>query len=255
MLNAILSGKSGTVSKDLKEGTSWRTLYKGSEDLLTATVFERLSYLPAARFFEILSKTFRFTVDEIALDPEHVKLDAIEFWPRWEDTTEHAAIVEPDVYLRFLFGEVGETIDVIIEAKPYDTGAMQYKTQWIRQILAYKSVVDSPAEEKKSLKFLALGGLGRNSQNRFEKLKTEFYETVEIAQLPDNFEMMGCSWNKLLRVCQRLTDLSDSEFRIISDVLEGLSLSGYRKRYFFKNLKLSLSHEALDAALNKIGRV
>jgi len=171
MLNAILSGKSGTLSQDLKKGTSWRTLFKGSEDLLTATVFERLSYLPDARFLQILADTFSFDIR--AYETGSIKLETIEFWPRWEDVTSHALIVEPDVYMRFIFEEREQMIDVIIEAKPFDTGTLQYKTQWERQILSYNVMTDELDRPITEVKFLALGGLGVNPRRIYRVLRPE----------------------------------------------------------------------------------
>ena len=250
MLNAILSGKSGTLSQDLKKGTSWRTLFKGSEDLLTATVFERLSYLPDARFLEILADTFSFDIrgDETAA----IKLETIEFWPRWVDVTSHAYIVEPDVYMRFLFEEREQLIDVIIEAKPFDTGTLQYKTQWERQVLSYAVMANELDEPIAEVMFLALGGLGVDSRHRFSTLKQDFFESVDSKSLPANLTMKGCSWSALLRVCENLKNLSSFEARIIADILESLSLSGYSKRYHFGDLNTSLSHQDLDVAMHRI---
>ncbi|MEO9969782.1 MAG: hypothetical protein ABJG15_08155 [Hyphomonadaceae bacterium] len=250
MLNAILSGKSGTLSQDLKKGTSWRTLFKGSEDLLTATVFERLSYLPDARFLEILADTFSFDIR--AYGAGAIKLETIEFWPRWEDPTSHAYIVEPDVYMRFIFEECEQMIDVIIEAKPFDTGTLQYKTQWERQILSYAAMGNELDTPIASVTFLALGGLGADPRRMFSTLEKEFFESVDPKSLPQNLMMKGCSWRALLRVCESLKNLSSFETRVIADILESLSLSGYSKRYHFSDLKTSLSHQDLDVAMHRI---
>jgi len=250
MLNAILSGKSGTLSQDLKKGTSWRTLFKGSEDLLTATVFERLSYLPDARFLKILTDTFSFDIrgDEAG----SIKLETIEFWPRWEDATSHAYIVEPDVYMRFIFEEREQMIDVIIEAKPFDTGTLQYKTQWERQILSYAAMGNELDEPIAGVIFLALGGLGVDPRRMFSTLKKDFFESIDPKFLPHNLTMKGCSWSALLRACESLKNLSSCEARIIADILESLSLSGYSKRYHLGDLNTSLSHQDLDVAMHRI---
>lgn len=250
MLNAILSGKSGTLSQDLKKGTSWRTLFKGSEDLLTATVFERLSYLPDARFLEILADTFSFDIRPHKAGS--IKLETIEFWSRWEDVTSHAYIVEPDVYMRFLFEEREQMMDLIIEAKPFDTGTLQYKTQWERQILSYAAIGNEWDEPIAGVKFLALGGLGADPRRMFSTLEKAFFESVDPNLLPHNLTMKGCSWSALLRVCESLKNLSSFETRIIADILESLSLSGYRKRYHLGDLKTSLSHQDLDVAIHRI---
>ena len=46
MLNAIIYGKAGRMGWDgQKESLSWRQVFQTREDLLTATFFERFSYL------------------------------------------------------------------------------------------------------------------------------------------------------------------------------------------------------------------
>lgn len=240
------------MSQDLKKGTSWRTLFKRSEDLLTATVFERLSYLPAKRFYDILSETFGFSIEEIEDNTKLIKLKTIEFWPRWEDVTDHAFIVEPDVFLCFCIQETDQMIDVIIEAKPFDTGTLQYKTQWERQILSYATMAIDLAEPTIGVKFLALGGLGFDTDLSFSRLEKEFYETCDKTKLPENLDMKGCSWSALLNICEKLKNLTEFESRIISDILEALSLSGYSKRSHFNDLLLGLSHHDLDASLQQI---
>ena len=51
MLSAILHGKAGRVEGADDEPRSYRDLFRASEDLLTATVLERLAYLEAADFW------------------------------------------------------------------------------------------------------------------------------------------------------------------------------------------------------------
>ena len=153
MLNAILSGKAGRTQETIHSGTSWSTALKQSEDLLTATIFERLSYLPASIFWEVLFRTFPDILPEF----NNVKLEQIEFWPTWNDATKIRKTVEPDIYLQFSLGEPLITHHLIVEIKP-GTGALQRHEQWIRQWYSFHSGI-LPELPDGIVSFLAIGGL------------------------------------------------------------------------------------------------
>ena len=80
MLNAVLKGKA-TRGRVGEEPVYWRELLRSSEDFVTASVFERLSYL---------SDETLWCVIRSAVEPPDVlagflapgQLSA-EFWPRW----------------------------------------------------------------------------------------------------------------------------------------------------------------------------
>lgn len=59
MLVALTNGKAGRVGSEIKAGTSWRDVFRTSEDLLTATVFGRLAYLRGAKVMVDLAKRRR----------------------------------------------------------------------------------------------------------------------------------------------------------------------------------------------------
>lgn len=50
MLVALTSGKAGRLKTEIAPGTSWREVFRASEDLLTASVFGRLIYLDGPSF-------------------------------------------------------------------------------------------------------------------------------------------------------------------------------------------------------------
>ena len=64
MLHAILHGKAGRIEQE-GESLRWRDLFKGSEDLLTATVFGRLPHLSDGALRAML----RFLLGDNPLDP------------------------------------------------------------------------------------------------------------------------------------------------------------------------------------------
>lgn len=68
--------------------------------MLTASVFERLSYLPGADLWSILHTAFP------DLPPYRVaELKEIIFWPRWKDIESDGGQVEPDVIMDFELGD------------------------------------------------------------------------------------------------------------------------------------------------------
>lgn len=64
MLHAILHGKAGRIERE-GESLCWRDLFKGSEDLLTATFFGRLPHLSDGALHAVL----RFLLGDNPLDP------------------------------------------------------------------------------------------------------------------------------------------------------------------------------------------
>ena len=77
MLNAILNSKSGRLSRDDEHNIRWKEIYRASEDLLTATIFERLSYLPPEIAWELLVSASGGQLPKYRL----VEITNIEFWP------------------------------------------------------------------------------------------------------------------------------------------------------------------------------
>lgn len=86
MLSAVLHGKklgTGFAGLQLKIGET-----QGAEDVLTASMFERIGYLPDdvfLRFIEYLLKS----------EYEIGELQEIQFWAGWQSRS-----VEPDVILK-----------------------------------------------------------------------------------------------------------------------------------------------------------
>lgn len=107
MLAAVLNGKrrgTGFAGKQLALGE-----LGGAEDVLTATVFERLAYLPEsvleAFFYELL-----------ALDEPVGAIDDMQFWPSFSLEGQR---VEPDVVL------YGAERTLLVEAKRNDDRVVQ----------------------------------------------------------------------------------------------------------------------------------
>lgn len=219
MFRAIVSGKAGRLPAALTPGSPWAVVFKQSEDLLTATVFERLSYLDGSLLWAILRGTFG-----PALPPYKIaELINIEFWPRWDDTVRHGT-VEPDILLQFDVGDPARRVDLIIEAK---LGGVQYAEQWHRQWSSYQAYMrkeesDAPAA---LVLLLAIGGLIGGSASTVERLTQEVR-----ARSGDATELVASAaeWSRLASVLNDLPVENPSAGRVIEDITEALALFGYR---------------------------
>lgn len=114
MLNAIRDGKkrgTGIEGENLAAG------FDGAEDTLTATVFERLFYLPDQVIAEVLLGLFGWSGQTAAIE------DCL-FWPRWE-RPDSAGFKEPDVVVVWR----DPSLILVIEAKRYDFVEQQSPVQ------------------------------------------------------------------------------------------------------------------------------
>jgi hypothetical protein len=159
-----------------------RELYKANEDSLTATIFERLRYLPKELMHQILTGALYQTIPNL----DFTKIESIEFWPSWSaENTKNVRIVEPDIFIRTT------TQDIIIEAKRYDE-KQQSSEQWQNEITAYYNVYQ---EDAKELVFIALGGL--HTTEASELIIGKFHYTI-----------YKCDWKRLLK------SIKDIKFQI-----------------------------------------
>ncbi len=221
MLIAILDGKGRTVPDGLKGGDSLRKVFKVSEDLLTATVFERLAYLKGATLWAILRATFRPDI----LPPRSVAtLDAIEFWPRWSKanpTLEQD--VEPDVVMRFTVGDPAVTATVIVECKLRD---WQRADQWRKEWIAHETEF-SGDDGPEMCFFLALGGLGRFA-GRPQDLVAAFTEAAS-AGASSIIRATAADWSDLLHALHAVKIEDGPQRRVVEDLRQALALHGYRR--------------------------
>ena len=194
MLNAVFSGK--------KRGTglqSQRTaieLASGAEDVLTASVFERLAYLPEALLSAILSEV---------LGVSFGALEVIEFWPSWYLDKDKR--VEPDLLL-----DDGH-YHVLVEAKRHDHVRQQLPDQLANELLAgwRENYLDD------NCILLALGGLEDSGEVGRQRLLGEVLRLLPVDS-EARFKLVCCSWQQLYQTieahinpkaplgCQRLLD-------------------------------------------------
>jgi hypothetical protein len=233
MLYAIRHNKAGRNLNN--EEINWRHLFKTSEDSLTSMVFGRLLYLPHELFWNIIRESCYGNDLPSYSGPTIAK----EFWPSWDaSNTSNSTRVEPDVFIQF------QHFDLIIEAKRWDS-KQQSKSQWVREIMAYKNEYE---DSDKKLYFIALGGL-------FDET-TEILETVTV---------LKCRWIRILEKVidyhKRLIDNSrtispiDSAVSILSDLILVFQLHGYATGEWFSKIPIKEYRigDALDIiACNKL---
>lgn len=153
MFQAILHSKVGKQFVDLKEGNSWREIYRDYENFLTAGVFGRLIYLPPMPLWEVLiGKDSATSVDKL---PEKVgNLQEVKFWPKWnlrKTFSDKFNYKEPDVFLSF------EDVDLIVEAKRSDISETQDPKQWAYEQVGYYMNIASEYGTTKQCFLLAIG--------------------------------------------------------------------------------------------------
>lgn len=85
---------------------------QGPQDLVTATIFERLSYLPAPTAWQLLADASGDKLHPYRV----VDITGIEFRPMWSNK-ERALGVEPDVFITLDLGGPARKVHVIVEAK------------------------------------------------------------------------------------------------------------------------------------------
>lgn len=220
MLHAIRNGKSGHNIRDKEQLIPWRQLFKGSEDSLTSSIFERLFYLPEKIFWTILRESVN---QKDVFTPISEKIQEYEFWPHWkasESTNSH--FVEPDVFIST------EEFDLIVEAKR--KGAGQDKSQWKNEVVSYKTTIS----ENKKVYFLALEG-NWNVTNE------------EIEGIP----VLKCNWQAILDAVDYLIKYFDetSEMphqRVLLDIITAFEIHGYLKCQWLEEINPVNTYESFN---------
>ncbi|NKL38783.1 hypothetical protein GFL49_34825 [Rhizobium leguminosarum bv. viciae] len=217
MLLALTQGKAGRIGNEIKAGSSWREVFKSSEDLLTAAVFGRLVYLRGSRLWSILRNAFGSALPDYKL----VELVDASFWPTWPENEGGTKTVEPDVFLQFNVGDPAVRIDVIVEAK-YRPGYDQYAEQWQRQWTAYHRFVAQ--DDGASAFLLAIGGLGPHAATTMHRLQGQLRaDGLDV-------KVVAANWPKLLDAVTAEIEIAKSEERrLLGDILEAMALAGFRK--------------------------
>jgi hypothetical protein len=223
MLNAILNGKAGTVPDGVKPGDSWKSIFRFNEDLLTATILERLSYLDAPLFWLILQSSF---APDLLPRGNVADLKEFSLWPRWtEASTLLGKSVIPDALIRFEVGDPATEIILILEAK---LDGSQNAQQWAQEWIAYHS--EGERDESAEVYLVALGGLYGQAKFQVLKLADEANTIINELGGVGDLKAVGADWSDLATAIYDLSHhASSANRRILHDIKEALALRGYRQ--------------------------
>lgn len=214
MLSAILNGKGRRLPPTVRAGSSLRAAFAKSEDILTATVFERLAYLEGPVLWALLASTFR---PRVLPDRKVAELSSIEFWPTWwaPDGGEGRS-VEPDVVMRLSVGDPAADVTLVVECK---LGGLQYPAQWAREWIAARQEGVGDAAETY---LLALGGIPAGAEAAVRSFTDGLRESHGI-----EVRAAAADWRDLLAALGRLEPDRASDRRVVADVRAALALHGY----------------------------
>ena len=217
MLKAILHGKKrGTGT----EGLSLAESFVGAEDTLTATLFERLAYLPDEMLIPIL-----FAPDiwgTVGVTHPGAILD-VAFWPRLtlRDAPEGDRSVEPDIVI---------TCDdrvLVIEAKRFDNTDSQHPWQLAREWVAGRQ-----AYPGRPVWLLTVAGLpdgrARTVADRRDRIMAQI-RALGSEPAPQIFKFGYLPWYKIFTLTETAVGgASAHHARLLRDIREGLLLHGVR---------------------------
>jgi hypothetical protein len=237
MFHAIAHGKVRKNLTGVELATEWRSLYRQTEDFLTAAVFGRLAYLPSHTLWSII----RHAAVTVALSsdlPQNVgRLLTREFWPQWEldAAAQDTTWKELDVFLGF------ERLHLLVEAKLRDF-SRQYAEQWAAELAAF--LQRDETDHAIPVWLLAIGGMGEAPtpsaiaimQQEAERLLHHVYHYPNT-----QVRLMACSWRSLLAALieeRRHMDPQGGiglEF-IMADLMKILEFHGIRNTHWLQDL-------------------
>jgi hypothetical protein len=206
MLNAVFSGKKRGTG--LQNQQTALELAEGAEDVLTASVFERLAYLPDELLTGVLSEL---------LGEPFGPLQAIEYWPKWR--LQDGTRVEPDVLLQ------DAQRCVLIEAKRHDHVRQQSARQLASELLAgwHGTYLGD------NCILLTLGGLEDTSEAGRQLLLSEVLGRLPAGSAT-RFSLVCRSWQQLYQALESQVD-PDSPAglqRLLDDIAKCYAWHGLR---------------------------
>jgi hypothetical protein len=225
MLNAVLSGKARSVLHSDGSLEAVSTILLKYEDPRTATIFERISYMPGPLAWELIRRSSGGVLQEYRF----AELIEIQFWPNWFMTAADRSHSQPDVFLRWEVGDPAVQIDMILEAKM--PNGVQGSWQWRDQLEAYRDHVRegeySSAESiAQRLVYICIDGLGRKPADAVIRMTS----TLQIpAGLPP-VTFAGCTWQSIadsLGEMVEANDLSLMPAALADDLVRSFAFLGH----------------------------
>src|SRR6266851_4578512 len=238
MLNAIRFGKAGKIDVGLNKSVSWLSLYQNREDLIMATVVERLTYIPASLLITLLREA---AFPKNLLPRSLGDVVDVEFWPKLTRPSKITVTVEPDAIITFERGAL------IVEAKRFDI-SMHSAEQWASQWAAYHydlvQTENPHAVAAEDVFLLALGGFQKGDRDgiiQLTKLAQQLLMETEVSTYP-TIKVVACPWRDLCKVVQDqriaragIWDHSGLRF-LLRDLEAAFDLHGFRTMRWLADL-------------------
>lgn len=227
MLKALLHRKlpRGVVQSDGENDEDDRPHVEPTrrEDPLTATIFERLAYLPPNLTWDILRRATKPLAEGPALPRDApTGAPAYGFWPSLRPGADgaNAQRVEPDVLVAW-----PDTL-LVVEAKHYGE---QWAGQWVEQIRAVRAM---PEHSRKTIWLIAVGGIVAHEQ---EEQAAHVHREL-LNALPG---LLAMRWEDLHHAIDdvRISCRAPEQLAVLKDIAAALDAWGYRKKTWFSSLR------------------
>lgn len=225
MLKALLHRKlpRGVVDSDEDAEDIVQIEPTRREDPLTATVFERLAYLPPSLAWEILCRAAKPLEEGPSLPPDApLGAPTYSFWPNLRPGADgrNTLRVEPDVLISW-----DDTL-LIVEAKHY---GQQYAGQWVEQVRAVRAM---SAHKDKAIWLIAVGGIVWH-----EQMEQAAHVRRELANASPG--LLAMRWEELHHAIDefRIPKRAPEQLSVLNDIAAALDAWGYRKKTWFSSLR------------------